>query len=819
VLWDYIRQIGQNQKFYGVKGRIPLRVKGSALAGFGAAPQGLAVVLVAMLIFSTSVSGFIPTMRDTQKAPAAVVFADMALDEFAFLGQFGDVRYYFREDRDILVAREVNGAFVWQTGLNAPFGLDLDDAIAAAETEEELRRVAEPRQERLNATWTALANSILTIEFFDGANTIQRVSSAARQGVQSTLMQVADGHFRLDVDFYVPGIPTFDLEIAVHIHLDETGITYNIFADEITGPSRDVVAALILTPFMGAVGGVAAHFDFETGTYGEPIANPMIPGYIFVPDGSGALMRFRENSVQFSHYQARIFGTNPAEARLFNDLSVGLTDRPHPLMPVFGVAKGNNQQAFVAWANEGAQYMEIVMMPHNNTTNFNFVYPRFELNQEILQVYNRRGDGFLRLFPQPREFNISMRYEFLQGDQANYVGMARAYREHLVNSGVLTPNQVSQGEPMPLRVDFIMSDVRRGILRRTNMVTTTIEQVDYIVNSLLDGGISSLNIGLKGFQNGGITTGRPWDINFTRAIGTRRQFSNFFDNMDELGVDASFMQDFHRINGLQMNLSRNQAFHLNRWGLVAMDSFEPFLPVNQISFARPARSAAWIEQQGNRASTVGAQSMTVGGVSNHLTSHWGRQDPTDARTSIGILQGAFRDAALPVNAVSPNQFLWQYTDRFLLSPVFSGQYMISTDTVPFLQMVLHNTMEVYAPYSNFSFFTQADILRMIDYNVSPSFVLTYQPAHLLASTNSLNFYSTEYGIYQDTIMNVYRQTTEILSQVRGLEWLDRQILAYGVVLNIYAGGVGVLINYTDSPVQHENTTIQPLSAAVLRGIT
>ena len=51
-------------------------------------------------------------------------------------------------------------------------------------------------------------------------------------------------------------------------------------------------------------------------------------------------------------------------------------------------------------------------------------------------------------------------------------------------------------------------------------------------------------------------------------------------------------------------------------------------------------------------------------------------------------------------------------------------------------MVLNGTMEVYAPYANFSFYAQTDMLRMIDYNISPSFVLTQKPSYLLGSTTS-----------------------------------------------------------------------------------
>ena len=74
--------------------------------------------------------------------------------------------------------------------------------------------------------------------------------------------------------------------------------------------------------------------------------------------------------------------------------------------------------------------------------------------------------------------------------------------------------------------------------------------------------------------------------------------------------------------------------------------------------------------------------------------------------------------------------------------MFTSQYLIQTDTVPFLQIVLSGSMEVYATYANFSFYTETDILRMIDYNVYPSFILTHDPSYELISTNSSNFYST-----------------------------------------------------------------------------
>ena len=779
----------------------------------------LAVILLCVIGIGSTVlaTEFIPTQRDTRMAPVRAVFEDIPLDSYAFLGQFGDLRYYYRGDRDIILVQHVDGLFTWRTGLDAPFGMDVPGLIAAAESEEERLRVAEPIEQRLNALWTAFANSLITVELYDANFNISRVPSASQGDVsESNLMEMdaANGHFRLDTRFNTPAAG--DLFISVHIFLCGEGITYRIFPDEITGTGANALAAITLTPFMGASGGVRTFFDPETGRHGEPEVMPMLPGYIFVPDGSGALMRFQENTVHFDSFTGTVFGPNLAEATLHYHSDVAMVARHHPLMPVFGVTHGYRQQSFVAWAEDGAHYMQIIKMPHNNSTNYNFVYPRFVINNTIHQLYNRRGDGFMRLFPTRRQFDITMHYRFLYGDEASYVGMARVYRQHLIDTGVLTQGAVQNDGTSPIRIDFIMSDVRRSVLGRTDVVTTTAAQAGEILSYLDASGISSINSGLMGAQRGGVTTGRPWALNFNRSIGNRRAFTRLFDDMAAIGADVSFAQDFFEINSHQMNVSRNQALHMNRWGLVGWDSFEPFLPVNEISYARPQRSAEWLTQHSNRAANVGAHSVTVSGITNNLTSHWGRRDTITTAETIELFQETFNNIGAPINANAPNQYLWRYVDRFLQAPVFHNQFIISTDSVPFLQLVLHNTMEVYAPYANFSFYTQQDILRMIDYNVLPSFVLTYSPAHYLGNTNSLNFFSTEHAIYHDIIMEVYGQISPIMSQVRGLEWLNRTLLAEGVVLNTYEGGVYVVINYTMMPVTHNGVTIPAQSARLIR---
>ncbi|MCL2092722.1 MAG: DUF5696 domain-containing protein [Treponema sp.] len=772
------------------------------------------MVLLSLTLAIAGSATYFPTIRDTLLPPPRAVPDDREKSAaYELLGQFGDLVYYFRADRDIIMIEDLVSGYIWKTGLDAPFGQDLDRIIAAAQTDEERMRAAEPREVRLNATYTGFANSLLTVEFYDETFNLNMVSSSARQGSRSELVKISDSHFRLDAHF-----TTLELQVSLHFHLSSRGISYRIYDHEISGPGQDRMAAIIITPFLGAAGGVREYFNHETGEYGPQTPVPMTPGYAFVPDGSGALIRYQDHTVSINRYVGQVFGDNPAEATLFYDDTVHTVRRKEPLMPVFGVSIGQDQKAFVAWADQGDEHMEIIMSPKGNTTNYNYIYPRFIFNRPIHQVYNRARDGFFRLFPERHRYDIAIDYHFLRGEDADYVGMALAYRNHLISNGTLSPGQLARDGQIPVRTDFIMGDVKRSVIGFSNVVTTHARDVGVIVRDLLDHGIGSINGGLLGFQDGGITTGNPGNINFTRHIGSRRDFQQLFSEASSLNVDLSFAQDYTTINRHQMNLPRNQAYHMNRWGLRARDNNNPSLPVQEISFARPQRSADWFNRQTREAARLGASSHTASGMTSQLLSHWGRVDPITTKETIALYQETFANSPLPLNAVAPNKYLWSHIDRFLQIPVFPTQYIIQTDTVPFLQMVLNGTMEMYGPYSNFSFFTQRDVLRMIDYNVYPAFVLTYGPAYLLSSTNSLRFFSTEYDVYRDIIIAIHGEVSAALGPVKGLEWIDRRVLADGVILNEYSGGIRILINYTNDAYSYGGQYYRALSATLIRGV-
>ncbi len=776
----------------------------------------------AMLLGIVRANAYIDTNRDTRPAPEKAVYTLKEFNKYELLYETGTTRFYFREDRDIIAIEDKRTGYTWKTGIDVPFSKELKNNLANAKTPEEKAAVSEPKEKSLNTTYIGIANSLVTIEYSE-LETTKYLSSASETGAVSALMKIdgKDNVYRLDVTF-----ETIDLALSVYVTFGEDTITYDVPFESISGEGLKKLTAVILTPFLGASGGEAELFDPETGDYAPAGPKYRIPGYVFVPDGSGGLIRFQDNNISFNPYIGDVYGSDPASESYYYSEATDAVPVKSPVMPVFGIAHGDCQSAFVAWADKGAEYMEIVVNPdETKKVKYTWAYPRFEYNMTYFQVYNNSGAGYFTLMENPNVFDVSMTYRFLAGDgatghRADYFGMALAYREHLIDTGVLTIKDGTAGD-IPIRIDFLMSDVKKSVIGTNQVVVTTVDDVRDILNEMKGLGIGNINSGLIGWQKKSETLAKPASYSFLSRIGTKGAFTKLFREFADNGIDISYSRDFTTINKKMLSYYTNSAKHVNTWYItVDNDALYPEnAPIELTGFALPSKTAEWIEKLASKVEGY-SSSFTVTGTGSILVSTYNKDGAvTNLLQSAELIRNALAKASknMKLNIENPNMYLWEYTDRYLKAPVGTSQYVFETDSVPFLEIVLHGTMEVYGPYSNFSFYTQKDILRMIDYNTNPSFIFTKEPSYLLADTVSSDMYSTEYSQYRDLAKHVYESVNSVLSQVSGFDWTGREVAESGVIVNTYEkNGIvkKVIINYSEDEVSCLGTTIPAQSAVV-----
>ncbi len=774
---------------------------------------------------TTAYANYINTNRDTLLPEEAMEIVEQSVEEYEKLYETDSAVYYFRDDRDIIAVFDKESGYLWKTGLDAEAAKKLKAKALSASTEEDFKELENtPIEDNMNEIYTDMANSLITVEYrsLDSIDALKKASSASSAS-ESTLQKVTENQYCLDVDF-----KEIDLQMKVYITFGEKQISYQIPYDQMSGEGRYCMTSLYITPFLGSSGGQVLKFDKETGGYDITEKKETPSGYAFVPDGSGALIRFRDNNVAFQEYVGDVYGEDISQGEYYYESLTDAVPLKNPVMPVFGVAYGNDQAAFVAYADEGDEYMSIQCTPEENMTYYTWTCAKFNYNLKYHQVYNKAGDGYFSLMEEPNAFDISMTYEFLSGDgsgstpAADYVGMALAYRQHLMEEGVLSEQLKGNGEEIPIRLDFMMSDAKSSVVGMENVVSTTIDDVTEILTDVMKHGIININAGLWGWQKKGESVAKPYTRKYSSRIGTKKEFKELIASFGEQGVDISYGNDYVTINKEMMNYYGNAVAHVNSWYAYQDKSvlLPTTAPVSQFGYAKPAKSAEWIKKQyqGQKETVT---SMTVKGIGSVLTGDYANAGHTTVSDAIALYQDTLQELGdVKLNLTNPGMYLWKYTDRYLQAPVGHSQYIFETDAVPFLQIVLNGTMEVYAPYANFSFYTQADILKMIDYNLFPSFVLTKEPSYLLADTVSADLYSTEYTLYRELIGTVYREVNEVLSQVSGYEWTNRIVEKDGVIVNVYTKGTEekkVIINYTQDTQTIDGVKVDALSAVAVQG--
>ncbi|MBN2604189.1 MAG: hypothetical protein JXR62_00020, partial [Bacilli bacterium] len=67
------------------------------------------------------------------------------------------------------------------------------------------------------------------------------------------------------------------------------------------------------------------------------------------------------------------------------------------------------------------------------------------------------------------------------------------------------------------------------------------------------------------------------------------------------------------------------------------------------------------------------------------------------------------------------------------------------------------------------------------------------------------------------IQKIYHEVDDALHSVLGVNWVNRTVVENGVIVNTYQNGVEIVINYTESPITYQGTTVDAVSYAVMGG--
>lgn len=543
-------------------------------------------------------------------------------------------------------------------------------------------------------------------------------------------------------------------------------------------------------------------------------------GYMFIPDGNGALIYLDDKDGRYATgFSQMVYGSDmgfvdsTTEQLLWGEHRT-VNQAQKVMAPVFGMAHTQDQLGYLAVVEEGDERVSIEAHPNGVMVNYNRCFAKFLMRRMYVQPLNNSNSGTMQSVEADRSHtDMKVRYLLLSGEDADYAGMAVAYREYLTEKGMLP----GRDDSYKTRVDFLGSD-REEFLFFTRAVTMTdTDQVDEIYRDLKDNGIESLLTVYKGWQKGGMYNIPITKYKADSSIGGTGALTDLIQEWSGKGYQVYLYDDALQTNPAENNTTFNVVKKVNKRRLEISTKGYVY---DTFNYLLPTRSDYLLNRFVDSCTKKGVNTLALAGISNNLFSYsyssqyYSRFYCADIyRKTVEKMTSGGVDLVLE----APFAYLWDQTGAYLDMPMGSSDYMYEDLEVPFFSMVLKGSIPMYSEYVNFEANKSEFFLQMVEAGVYPSFYLTAEDSSNLIYTNSADLYSTKYTTYKDTLISYDRELRALAEKTGGACIADHEILEEGVNKVTYDNGTVIYVNYNDRAVSADGVSLDPLSYKVEAG--
>lgn len=655
------------------------------------------------------------------------------------------------------------------------------------------------KETQLNEEWAATVTSPIVVQYFNKDKMLETGSYVSLKGSMERFEKINNG---FKADFVLEDL---NVEMSIEVVLEKDSLVVHMSDEAFKENGEQRIASVQMFPFLGAV------------------KKEDIPGYMFIPDGSGALIRYQADHPQYDNpFIGKIYGKDEA-VESNGDLEV----QPQPIsIPVFGMVHGVQKNGFVGIIEKGQYNSEIIAYPSGVNTDFNWLSPRFIVRYAYFQPTSKNMGGVNTFQKKRLHKDKEIRYVFLSDKESDYVGMAKTYREYLQDKEQLTKSdQQDSKEDIPVRIEFLGGEMEPGLIGNKLVEMTTFDQAKNIIDNLLNEGVQHMTTVFRGWNEGGLTGGNPAKFPVEEDLGGKKQLKELKSHLDEKGIPLHLYTNYTKASGDQDNFEvkvdgvrriSNKILEYSFSNNLVDEEFSDL----KINYINPEKALDIAEKDGKRFDELGVDALSIDDTGSVLYSDHNSKSELSREEAASRYVELAKTLSKNVDRVSfyqPNDYLFKYSDEIFDVPMSSSRYVYETDTVPFLQIVMHGSIDYYTTFSNFHADPKKQLLRMIEYGAYPSFYLTHEPSWKLQSTPSKYLFTSSYSDWNEDVVNQYQQVNKALKKVQDATIEDRKILDLGVVEVTYSNNVKILVNYNTKEMTAAGHQIGALDYKMIEG--
>ena len=574
--------------------------------------------------------------------------------------------------------------------------------------------------------------------------------------------------------------PVFN--VTVNYKLDGGDFLVEVPYSEIRYRSAYPITYLTVLPMFGAAG-----VDEE--------------GFMFIPEGGGALINYNNGKLTQNSYYANMYGWDYATER------TEVVSETKNTFPVFGMTKDGG--SFICILEGASSYGGVQADISMRLNAYNWACARYNvLHSDKYNVSSAKSASAVYMFEkQIPDDTIVQRYRFV--DSTNYVDMANAYGAYLREVyPSLAANDAS--EVMPISVELVgaidKKVVRFGMPVDAVMPTTTFDQAETMIADLLAKGVKNMSVRMSGWTSGGVNQKVLTSVKVLRQLGGESAMKKliaaaknsgvplYFDGITTFAYDSGILQGFIPYVNAARFTTREQV-KIYPYSVIFFqqdDWFDPFYLV------QPAYAKQNATNLINKLNDLGASGIAFRDIGNLLS---GDYNPKHTVTREQVKQMNIdtmleaKEAGERVMIKEGYDYAMPYADMITDMDMEGIKYSIIDVLVPFYQIAIHGAVDYTGDPINLADDWQTELLRCAEYGAGLNFTFMAEEATILQDTFHTGFFGAGYDAWSEEAVRIITAYQADMAGLNRTPIVDHEVLTSDVSVTTYENGAQVWVNY------------------------
>lgn len=536
-------------------------------------------------------------------------------------------------------------------------------------------------------------------------------------------------------------------------------------------------------------------------------------GYLFVPEGGGALINFNNGKTAQSSYYTNLYGWDMATVR------TAIVHDTRAYFNVFGIAKGNN--SFICMLEDGASYASFRADVSGRNNSYNYVNAVYRIaNREQYDVGDRYNGAMFVYEEQIPQESLIQRYRFVNSN--SYVDLANAYHDYLASRYPEDFLPVTDGEaPVALEIVGAVDKVKQvlGIPVSRPLKLTKYAEARQMLETLQDAGFNNVYVKYTGWMNGGIQQQLLSKVHTVSELGSKKDLTTLIKYADENGIKlyldgvTNYAYDSNILDGFIV--FRDAA------RLVSQEKAELF-EYSTVTFGQLERqdsyyllSHSMIEKMADNLiayTSKNGTGVSFKDIGMELSSDFDEHSPYSRQQALNSqeekLKSAKEDSA-GVMINMGNDYAIPYVDMVTNMDIGGSEYTILDKMIPFYQLAIHGFVNYTGEPLNLTQNGEEELLKSVEYGAGLYFTFMNETAFILQNTTYSQYFGADFSAWENRAVEIYSRYNDELGHTFHQRMTDHEYLSDLLTCTSYEDGTLVYVNYGYEACQAPDGTIVP----------